>query len=406
MKFKTKKEALEAITERTHKVRGTEYPIFEVYLGTNLVTGKHERLASSSRARLREMIDEFYDARTVAGDFATSLSPEQIVDARGAMRLLADARLEISLTECARREVERSRRDVAFETTAGEAYDSFMETKELNSHSEFRKTECTTGKWIVKFGRSTKLVEADTKSVTEYLKTNYDAMSPKTFNQHLTYIRTFLNWCVAQHYIPENPASAIRLKPIAWKEPEFMSTLTCAYVIGLLWARREERPDMLALCVNGLMMGIRREETLRMASDPTAISVNLEDETVRVGKPKGYTKGIMPRAFHMPEMAAAFAKAFDYHGGIARVTENTSLDITNLAAEHNIRIPHNGFRHTFITKHVAAYGEPDKTQAIVGTSAQMRANNYCGLDSKKEGEEFFSIRPPSDDVTSGSPSAE
>ena len=95
-------------------------------------------------------------------------------------------------------------------------------------------------------------------------------------------------------------------------------------------------------------MGIRREESLRMASDPTAASVNLEDETVRIGKPKGYAKGIMPRAFRMTPMAAAWARSFDYAEGVSRIGEYTTDTIAEILRPIGVTVPKNGYRHTFI----------------------------------------------------------
>lgn len=396
MKFKSKKEALASIVEIQRKVNGVKYPLFTVYLGTNLITKRKERIYSSSKARLIELIEEFYKNRAESGDLSSALPIECIVDAKLALRALADAGLSISLSECAKREIERNKAVVSYDKTIGDAYDDFMDYKHLNSELELKKTDSTTGNFVLKMGRNTKLITITTQSVLEYVKTYYGDSKPRTYNSHLSYIRTFLSWCSqkSQGFIPENPAAGIPLKPVEWEEPKFMSTEDCRKVIYAMWEQREAHPECLALTINGLMMGIRREESFRMANDPSAISVNLEDETVRIGKPKGYTKGIMPRAFKMTKMAVAWASSFPYHDAVRLITEQTSTTISAIAKRVGVDIPKNGFRHTFITKHIAAFGEPEKTQAIVGTSAQMRANNYCGLDSNKEGLEFFGIMPP------------
>jgi hypothetical protein len=64
-----------------------------------------------------------------------------------------------------------------------------------------------------------------------------------------------------------------------------------------------------------------------------------------------------------------------------------------LAKDNNIPVFGNCGRHTFITYHVAAYGNPAITQAMVGTGGKMMANNYRGLATKKDGEAFFNILP-------------
>lgn len=393
MAIKTRKQALSCIKERVHEVDGSNYTCYDAYLGINELTGKPVRLYANSKKELTEKIEAFYRQRSVAGDFASELTAAQIIDAKAALQELREARLVISLAECARREVARFRAVSVCDKTVGSAYAEFLSTKKEGADKD--KTMSTTGRWVLHFGEDSLLSSVSAKGILEYLKTHYGAKKPKTYNSHLSYLGTFFNWCMAktQRYMTENPTADIEQKPIEWEEPEFMSTEACARLLAALWERRDSNPDCLALTVNGLMMGIRREESLRMAVDRTAISVNLDDETVRVAKPKGYTKGIMPRSFQMPHMAVVWAKSFDYLAGVARISEQTTKTIALIGAKAGIDIPKNGYRHTFITKHVAAYGDPAKTQAIVGTSAQMRANNYCGLDSRKEGEAFFAITP-------------
>lgn len=394
MAIKTKRQAINSIKIRVRDVDGEQKNFFDVYLGTNELTKRPCRLFSNSRAELLSKIDDFYNKRDVAGDFASELTADEILDAKNAILTLRKARMMISLTECAKREVRRFEAVSVHDKEIREAFNEYITTI---SGKNKKKAMSITGKWVMSVGGNEMMSQVTTKSLAEYLNTTYSGMKPKTYNSAISYIRTFLNWCASenQRYIADNPAKSIPLKAEEWEEPEFMSTEDARKLIFALWDNKQEYPDCFALTINGLMMGIRREESIRMATDAKAITVNLEDETVRVSKPKGYTKGITPRSFQMPAMAVAWAKAFDYHAGVAKISEYTTKVISRIARENQIPLPKNGFRHTFITKHIAAYGDPAKTQAIVGTSDRMRANNYCGLDSRKEGEAFFSIYPPS-----------
>ena len=60
--------------------------------------------------------------------------------------------------------------------------------------------------------------------IDEWLKKKC-ANSPKTFNNHLTYIKTFFNWCIKRPrvWITENPIEGMDKKRIAYKEPEYMA---------------------------------------------------------------------------------------------------------------------------------------------------------------------------------------
>ena len=59
-----------------------------------------------------------------------------------------------------------------------------------------------------------------------------------------------------------------------------------------------------------------------------------------------------------------------------------------------IKLLRNGFRKTCATYSVAEAGELETVAYSMGTSITMLNENYKGLASKKQGEEYFSIMPP------------
>lgn len=398
MSIKSKRVAYSTVGHRKIRVKGREYTTWYVNLGKNDVTKKEIYISAKNQDILYAKIDEFYKAREASGDFASYLNAEQILDAKMALEALSKAGVGISLAECARREIERFSALSCASVAIGKAYDEFIATK-TEGTADHKKTKSTVGRWVMAVGKDALLDTITTKDIASYVNTMFGGMKPKTYNSNLQYIRTFLNWCVneAQGYLKKNPAAPIDEKPEEWEEPEYMSAADVRKLFDAASSPSMIRtsPEILADLVLGFFCGIRREERIRMASDPKAISVNIEDETVRVAKPKGYTKGIMPRAFHIHPTALAWMKSFDFQRAVSGICENTSKVISRMADELGVEKPKNAARHTFITMHVAAYGDPAKTQAMVGTSAQMRANNYCGLASRKEGEEFFSILPAS-----------
>ena len=396
MKFKTKKEAIESITFKTRTVNGSEYKLYSVYLGTNLITKKQEKFASSSRERLVAMIEDYYARRNESGDVSAMLTVEQTVDASMALCALEKAGLDVSLLECAKAEIARHGISANFSKTAGEAYYEFIDSKSLNSELELRKTECTTGKWVGTIGRDRVLSTVTIDDITSYLRTNYADSAPSTYNSHVSYIRTFLSWCASQEnkIIPENIALPIRLKPVAWKRPRYMKPCDVRRLFELLWNERERHPDYLALAVTQFFIGVRREEAIRMAANPDTATILIEDETFRVDGGKGYTKGVAPRAAHLSENAVAWIKSFDYMSAIEAVREHTTDECYALARANGVPMFKNCARHTFITMHVAKFHTPEVTQAMVGTSGTMRAVHYDGLAPQREGEEFFNIFPP------------
>ena len=54
----------------------------------------------------------------------------------------------------------------------------------------------------------------------------------------------------------------------------------------------------------------------------------------------------------------------------------------------------NGLRRSCATYSVAKEENMEKVAFFMGTSSKMLHENYVGLASKKQGEEYFSIMPP------------
>ena len=391
--MKTKSEALASIGVSKHKVKGRTYTTYYCYLGTDSVTKRRICLSSASREELKKRIDEHYKAVVAGGDLANALTPYQLMDARMAIYALEGAKLNISLLDCVKREIERFSALPATSVTVGAAFDEFVAEK--SQGADRKKTCSTTGKWVERLGRDTPLSDVTLRSIEEYLKTNYGGLSEVTYNSHLSYIRTFVNWCAKakRGYLKPGLLDDLELKDIAWEEPKYMSVADVEKLMRALETKKDEAPDALAYCVTNLFCGVRREEVLRMASLPDAAKIHLEDETVRISKVKGFTKGRAPRAFQIPPNALAWMQSFDYEKAVKLITEYTTRKVEKIAASAGVETFRNFARHSFITYHVAAYGDPAKTQAMVGTSSKMRADHYCGLASKKDGEAFFAIFP-------------
>ena len=161
----------------------------------------------------------------------------------------------------------------------------------------------------------------------------------------------------------------------------------------LLESVKGEHPEYLAQAIVGFFCGTRAVEIRRMAMIEGAAKIHLDDEMIRIAMGKGYQRGKMPRAFHIEPTAMAWINSFDFIGALKKVNKKTVEEIYTLARKHKIHVFQNCIRHTFVTYHVAACGDPAKTQAIVGTSARYRAMNYCGLASNADGLAYFNIMP-------------
>ena len=420
-----------AIVEKSIKKRvrrdkqGRERVGYEAYFGTDPFTKFAVRMTRASEEELKKDITDFYRRHQSGGDAAVRLTPIEAIDAKNALDLLHEAGVKISLADAVRGYLngDAQKKVVDSGVTVGEAYSAYITkkyggfpkrrndgTRDPNDYYPDRdKAIATVGKWVLSAGHDTILANVTAKDVVDYLMANYGTHKPKTYNSHFFYLGTFFNWCTKdeQKYLSVNPIKNVRPKPEPWEEPACMKVEDVARLFKVLEAEKDEHPEYLAQAIVGFFCGTRACEIQRMAMVDDAAKIHLDDETVRIVKGKGYQCGKRPRAFHIEATAMAWIKSFDFLDALKKVNKKTVADIYKLARKHNIPVFQNCVRHTFITYHVAAFGDPAKTQAIVGTSAKYRAENYCALASKGAGEAYFKILPsandnPQNDTTSES----
>lgn len=396
--IRNKKDAIAAIKRREKTVNGKVYATYDCYLGMDPVTGKPKRIWDTDRKRLEEKVSEFYSSAKTNGLAAIVLTPDQVFDAKTAYVMLAEKGLNRSLRDIVAFYLDsvrqREEASVAKEITAEAALKEYMETFSSIQTAQADTVTRTVGRWVKSLPAGTLVSSVSYDSVMKYLN-SHGNWAPKSWNNAMLYIKTFLAWCASplRGYAKENPLALAKRKVIAWHEPEYMRFEEVERLVRLVERRKDERPDMLVFFTLWFFCGMRVAEIERMANDAEAVRISIEDETVRVAKPKGYQKGIRPRSFHMEDNALAWLKSVDIRRGISMLCTKTRRGISEIAADNGITIPDNAGRHTFITYHVAAYGEPSKTEGMVGTSANMRCTNYMGLESKRNGQGFFAIFP-------------
>lgn len=398
MSYLAKTVVERSVKKRVRKDKtGKERIGWEAYLGTDPFTKSAVRITRASEEKLKKAIKEFYQRHQAGGDAAVRLTPIEAIDAKNALDALRMARMNISLSEAIKRFLDGSTCGTNGELTeisAGDAFNKYLERKKEGADRKL--TISTIGKWVKNYGEDRTLREVTAKTVDEYLKKNYSNHTPKTYNAHLLYLKTFFNWCCkdTQKYLAKNPIKGVEKRVEPWQEPEYMKPEDVERLFRMLEEHKENHPEWLAYAIISFFCGSRKVEIMRMATmGDDAARISLEDETVRIAKGKGFQRGRRPRAFHIGETAMAWMKSFDFLGAVKKIDEDTQRKIYGVARKSGIPIFQNCGRHTFITYHVAAYGDPAKTQAMVGTSEKMRAENYCGLASRADAEAYFKIMP-------------
>lgn len=389
MAIRKKSEVLASVKIETNVLHGRTYRVWRAFLGSSR-EGKTIRIAKSSRAELEQAVDKFYSELAASGEGITSLTPAQVYDAQTALKRLADAGLAITLTQLANEYASANNAENAekpIETAFNEYFQSIPEIQ-----SEQRR--CVMARvrpFVQAVGPSTKCGEVSAAMVQDYLKSLGD-VAPKTWNNKMSYVKTFLNWCAKRShgYMKENPIVDLEMRPIAYSEPEYMSV---ADVNKLFCAAREEgNKPMLAFLALSFFAGMRHAEILRLAEDVS--DYRPDAGTVIVRMPKGWTKGVTPRAFQLEDNCQEWLVDAGEWKAIEGINEmSVKYWLPRLFKRAGLKAKHNAGRHSFITYHAALYSDPTKTATICGTSKKMMAAHYMGLCDKRQGQEYFSILP-------------
>jgi integrase len=400
MSYLSKKEVLNGIKSRiVVKHNGEQYTIFEAYFGTDPYSKKPIRKASVNKPSLIKSVDEFYRKLSTGGDTAVLLTAFQSMDALNAINLLSKHSLDISLTECVRRVIDGINKDIICTTKLITAYENYLVAQRSKSYEHQKAIKSRVGKWIELFGGERLLSDVTPQEVSKDLESRvYDdkkADTKTTYNNHLGYIRSFLNWCVApeQGYIKENPIASMKMKVKEWKDPEYLKAKDAKALFTVLEKHKYDAPADLAYAILSFFCGMRQDEIKRVRLGDDAVRISLEHRNIRVVKCKGASKGVKPRSFTIPNTALAWMQSFDFMSAVKIKNEKFRNHLKKRAAEAGIELPKNVGRHTFITMHAAAYHDQNLLTSIAGNTDDVRRDHYDGLTFENEGKAYFEILP-------------
>ena len=411
--LKSQKEAIDsirAIVVTKKAIPGVRselrYPAFYAYVGTHPVTGKKIQFTRARRAEVEEDIDKFYRAfksgdPSFYADASGSpvLRPREALDYREAREALdASGFAGLTILEVARTFI-RDNQGV-MRISLRDAYDEYLSSFADNQTSHVESIKSRVGRAILALDAHRAVSEITPREVSTMLRDEWGKAAPKTYNGNLTYLRSFFEWCKkpSRRYCRNNPTDGIEKRPEPYEEPKFLSPEDTEKLFRIVeaekdrWADHAEMVQWLAL---SYFAGLRSAEIHRL----TGRDVNLSEGWVRVARPKGYQHGVAPRMVPLTDAAKAWLAAYPiprkpderiFHT-IAKPDDHA--DHLKYGVRGRVAIPRNAGRHTFVTMHVAAFGDPRRTEILVGTSSAMRVNHYMGLATKAQGEAYFAIRP-------------
>jgi site-specific recombinase XerD len=280
-----------------------------------------------------------------------------------------------------------------------EAFAKYQVQQECKSPEHQRTVRNRVGKWVQTFGADRLLSDVTPQEVNKDLEERfYDPKDPKTkttYNGHLTYIKSFMNWCAEpeQGYIKKNPIESMKRKAKEWHDPEYMPSKDVKSLFQTLEAHKDTAPADLADAILSFFCGMRQDEIKRVREGDNAVRISLENRNIRVIKCKGASKGIRPRSFTIPDMALVWMQSFDFMSAIKIKNNKFRKHLVKRAKEAGITLPKNAGRHTFITMHSAAYHDQNLLSSIAGNTDDVREQHYDGLTFEDEGKAYFEILP-------------
>lgn len=403
MAYRSRKDVIASIKSRDTSRNGVNYTIFDAFLGRDPLTGKVKRLYNHDRAELMKEIQEFYRQLDNAGPAAVTLSAFEAADARQALDFLKAKNLNITLIEAVRRVSSGEGMNAPLISTVrlGEAYERYTASIEGKSPAHKKSVRFRVGKWVSIFGPDRLLSDVSAPELKSYLKTHInpdekDIGQKTTYNKVVGDIKTFMRWCAhsEQGLIAKNPIEDMKKIAVPSRVIQYSSPADVRALFAELVKEKDTHPEDLADAICSFFMGMRQAEIERIPEGPEAVLINLEEGYITVRKCKGWTRGIRPRTFTIPEQAMAWIKSFDFMRGIMKPNPEFRRRMWKKYLKNaDIELPKNAGRHTFCTMFEAVYHDQAKLSGIVGNTEDIRATNYNGVASEKEGKEFFSILP-------------
>ena len=405
--MKSERDALDSIKQTVVTQKGVRYPMWFAYCGTNPLTGKKVQFTRAKREDIEADIDRFYrsiktgDPAALFGSAAPTLRPREALDYREARDALDSAGFAgITVLEVARAYI-RDNQGV-FRVSLKDAYEEYLSSFAANQTAHLDSIRNRVGRAVMCLDSHRAVCDITPREVADMMKAEFGSLAPKTYNGNLTYLRSFFEWCrkPARRYCRTNPTEGMERKPEPYEEPKFLLPDQTELLFRVAESEKDRWADhaeiMWWLTLN-YFAGMRGAEIHRL----TGRDVNLAEGWVRVAKPKGFQHGVRPRMVPLTDAAKAWLAAYPLSRSVKPdepifrtiAKPDDFADHLKYGLRGRVELTKNVGRHTFVTMHVAAYGDPRRTEILVGTSAAMRVNHYMGLATQAQGEAYFAIRP-------------
>jgi integrase len=323
----------------------------------------------------------------------TSLTPEQLLDAEGAVQLLGERSMSKELARLVNLEARARGKGATLDQAI-----AFFETRYrpeseavtvMNAINEFLKSRAGVGKATLRNYESSlglllkadpnKFVHAFTVGEIEKAAGKYENLNSRRTHRRIFSI--FFNWCVRHHYCLEDPCKRLDKLP---KDMSQIAALTLGEVKRLLYAATRIQDGTAAATVAiGIFAGLRPSEIKDLNSE------DIGERGIRVSGGKLRRK--LKRTVPVPPVLAAWLKRYPFTGQPKGWNyKMKALKKATKAAKWVQDI----VRHTSITFQTERDKNEGTTAFNCGTSIQMMNRHYRNtIDDAKTVTEFWDLTP-------------
>lgn len=107
--------------------------------------------------------------------------------------------------------------------TVGKAVDDYLSTKEKGTRKDtmrsYRSFAASFAKWLKERGIEGRfLISVGEDTLADYMADIEGGLSPRTYNNYVTFLRGIFEWCKRRRWISVNPASALETKRVDEKK--------------------------------------------------------------------------------------------------------------------------------------------------------------------------------------------
>ena len=212
-------------------------------------------------------------------------------------------------------------------------------------------------------------------------------LGPRSKNNTRRTLQVLFHFAQGRGYLPKGPTEADDL-PLAKEPPAPIGIFKPAEMAKLL---KHADADLVPFLAIGAFAGLRHAEILRL--DWSEVDLAGGHIEVKAAKAKTASRRLVPMADSLKQWLAPHRQEDGKVVTLSDVNLNLRLRTLVKSEAVNIKWPHNGLRHSFISYRVAKVQNVAQVALEAGNSPQVIFSHYRELVKPAEAEKWFSIVP-------------